>query len=171
MEAPVDMGGDAVVDDVMSGSEEDEEMEESYMKKEAAYRAKLRKASKLYEGVKRQNAKLRSDLKEANLFLAKNVYFTKFLQRGDLNKKNLTKIVEYLDNAKTVKEAKTVYGKIKQKLNESAKASKKLTGSAGKVTKSGGAASLQESVTRKQPGEGPAQSVARWQELAGVKKH
>ena len=104
------------------------------------------------------------------MFLAKNVYFTKFLQRGDLSQKNLTRIVEYLDAAKTVADAKTTYGKIKVKLAESAKnASTKSTGSAAQATKPGGAATLNESVTRKDPNDPVVSTVARWQQLAGVK--
>lgn len=183
-----DMGADAAVADVVGDEpaadvvmhddmdDMDDEMEEGYMKTEdyeaekAVYEAKLKKAGKLYKGLKEQNEQLKADLKEANLFLAKNVYFTKFLQRGDLSKKNLTKIVEYLDGAKTVKEAKTVYGKIKAKLHESADASKKLAGSAAQVTTPGSATTLNESANRKSSENGPSQTVSRWQHLAGVRR-
>jgi hypothetical protein len=124
-----------------------------------------------------ENESLKQNLKDANLFLAKNVYFTKFLQRGDLSKKNLGKIVDYLDSAGTVSEAKSIYGKIKAKLAESANkaSSKQLTGSASGSTKSGSqsAESLKESINRQnsaQDSDSPVVStVERWQQLAGIK--
>lgn len=181
MGAPEVGGEEPGVDVVMHDETEGEPgmEEEGYMKmktedyeaEKGVYEAKLRKAGKLYRGLKEQNEKLKADLKEANLFLAKNVYFTKFLQKENLSRKNLTKIVEYLDSAKTVKEAKTIYGKIKAKLSESANASKKLTGSAAKVTKSGSAAPLKESVTTRKsnPSDPVVNTPTRWQTLAGIK--
>jgi len=163
------MGGDVDVDvDVV----DDDDMEESadFSQERAVYEAKLKKAGKLYTEAKKARDKYKTDLREANLFLAKNVYFTKFLQRGDLSQKNLTKIVEYLDNAKNVKEAKAVYGKIKAKLHESATASKKLTGSAAQATTPGSAKSLNESVSRKDTSDPVVSTPSRWQHLAGIKK-
>jgi hypothetical protein len=126
----------------------------------------LRESNKERVSYKKQADTLKTELKESNLFLAKNVFFTKVLQRGDVSRKNLERIVEYLDKAKTVSEAKSIYNKLKEKLNESA--SRKLAGSASKVTKPGSAATLKESASNRVV-EGQ-QTTERWQELAGIRK-
>jgi hypothetical protein len=85
----------------------------------------------------REVTTLKKEMAETNLFLSKVLLLNKFLQRGDLNRKQQQAIVEHLDRAKTIAEAKTVYEKIKTKLSESATAKKsatsaKVVGSASK---------------------------------------
>jgi len=143
------------------------QMRESFKKRQAMLESKVVTAAKAMKNYKSQVEGLKAELQEANLFIAKNVYFTKFLQRGDLSKANLEKIVEHLDRAKTVQETKEIYSKIKNKLAESAVASKKLVGSSSKVTAPGSAVSLNENVNRASD-EGSVSS-RRWQELAGIK--
>lgn len=173
----VDLAGaeEASVDDVLPPVEEpveelppveDETEEDMTMEKMAMYEAKIKKASKVLKEYKAQVDSLKADLQEANLFLAKNVYFTKFLQRGDISRGNLEKIAEHLDKAKTVKEAKQIYGRIKVKLNESVKASKKLAGSSSQVTKPGSAVALQESKQKDSDSDALAK---RFKQLAGIK--
>lgn len=157
-----------------AGVEDDMAMEMNLMKesvtrsqaKNKLLEAKLNKTVKLASNLKKEVSGLKAELQEANLFIAKNVYFTKFLQRGDLSKSNLTKIVEHLDRARNVQEAKEIYTKIKTKLAESAAASKKLTGSSSKVTRSGSAVSLNESVVHE---DGLVIDPKRWQKLANIK--
>lgn len=158
-----------VEDDV--GSEEMDLMKESVNKlngKTKLLESKLVSVAKVAKSLQTENKTLKAELQEANLFIAKNVYFTKFLQRGDLSKTNLTKIVDYLDRAKTVNEAKEIYSKIKVKLAESAAASTKLTGSASQATKSGSAVSLNESVSHD---ESDVIDRKRWQFLANIKSN
>jgi hypothetical protein len=182
----LDFGGDSVdVPDVAAepaqdDSEEEDEKEigEAYPKMKEAF-IKLLKNHKLLEAklaqveaenkaLKESVTKDRSALKEANLFLAKNVYFTKFLQRNDISKKNLTKIVEYLDRAESVNDAKGIYNKIKAKLAESAKTSNKLVGSPSKVTSPGSAnKTLTESVSHVNE---DGFDVGRWAVIAGINK-
>lgn len=184
----LDFGDEAPSDETDMGiepSEDDEEkskdLDESTMKLKEAF-TKLLKNHKILEAklaqVEAENKVLKESvkndrmaLKEANLFLAKNVYFTKFLQRNDISKKNLKKIVEYLDRAETVNDAKSIYNKIKVKLTESAKASNKLVGSPSKVTTPGSVQTLNESVSyQAQDDNSDFIDSQRWAELAGIKK-
>ncbi len=168
---PVD-GGDELPP--VGAEEEEEEGGEpeldDLMQEKALYEAKLKRAASVLKEYKGQVSTLKSELREANLFLAKNVYFTRFLQRGDLSKENLTKIAEHLDRAATVKEAKAIYGKLKNKLNESIAASKQLAGSSSKVTMPGSAVKLNESKQQQQQNSSEEQLVSRWQKLANIKK-
>lgn len=135
-------------------------------KKAALSEARLKKAKGMIAEHKEARTHLEAELKEANLFMAKNICLTKFMQRGDLNKNSLAKIVDYLDRAKTVNEAHEIYKKIKIKLQENA--SKKLAGSSSQVTSPGSATgALNESAQHHNSGD--AIDVARWQKLAGMK--
>jgi hypothetical protein len=152
---------------------EDEEVSNMGMMQEAKKLNKLLEskvvaASKALKEQKAQIKSLNSELQEANLFIAKSVYFTKCLQRGDLSKSNLTKIAEHLDRAKTVQEAKEIYSKIKTKLAESVAASKKLIGSASQATNHGSTPTLNENVNHNSD-NGDVIASRRWQTLAGIK--
>lgn len=109
-----------------------------------------------------------------NLFTAKAVFLNKFLMREGLSKKALCQIIEHLDNAKTLAEAKTVYTSIKTRLDEHVqKTSQKMTGSPSKVTKSGSAPlteSRKPQTNRPQTDASPTFTVERFQQLAGIKK-
>lgn len=166
---------DVVEDEIVAAPEEEIEMEEqlSHMKeanemlkkKHTAFQEKSKRTMDFY---KKELKKNKDALKEAHLFLAKNVYFTKFMQRGDVSRKNLKKIAGYLDKANTVAEAKKIYGTIKVKLNE-ARTSGKLAGSASQVTKSGSAKTLAESKQPQNPNDPVINSVDRMKKLAGIK--
>jgi len=138
--------------------------------------SKLTQASKLLEAKDGEMSELKGQLSETNLFTAKTVYYSKFLQRAltekALSKKVLQQIVEHLDRAKTIAESKAIFTSIKRKLDEHASASLKLGGSSSKVAKPG-SASLTESVSRDVISEGidpNSQTPMRWQILAGIKK-
>lgn len=142
------------------------------MRKNKLLEKKLARAAKLLEEKDNQMSELKKQLVETNLFTAKAVYYSKFLQRSlnekALNKKVLQQIVEHLDKGKTVAETKAIYKKIEQKLNEHATASRKLDGSSSKVTKPG-SANLTEGKAP-QAGRNPdAQTPERWKLLAGIK--
>jgi hypothetical protein len=98
------------------------------------------KVQKLAESRKRELLNVKSEMAETNLFLSKVLLLNKFLQREDLSAKQKQAIVEHLDRARTIAEAKDVYVKIKNKLNEVAKRSETRTiGSASAPVQSGAA--------------------------------
>jgi hypothetical protein len=124
----------------------------------------------LAESRKKNLIGLKKELAETNLFLSKLLYLNKFLQMEGLSRKQKQHIVEHLDKAKTIAEAKEVYGKIKNKLNE-ATTSGKPTGSSSKAVGTG-SARLTESVNGTN-GSGVDPVVGtfdRWQTLAQIKK-
>lgn len=107
---------------------------------------------------------LRDQLNEVNLFNAKLLYVNKLLQNKSLTKDERRNIVESLDRAQSLREAKLLYKslsesvdrKTKKTLNESKK--RTIVGGSSKPTKTGGV--LNESI-----GE-----VSRWMKLAGLGK-
>jgi hypothetical protein len=140
--------------------------------KEAAVRARRDAGAykRLAESRKNNLIGLKRELNETNLFLSKLLYLNKFLQLEGLTKKQKQHIVEHLDKAKTIAEAKMIYGKIKNKLNEGASTGKP-TGSSSKVVGTG-SARLNESVNGTN-GSGVDPVVGtfdRWQTLAQIKK-
>lgn len=136
--------------------------------------AKLARAAKLLEEKNKEVTELKKQLAETNLFTAKAVYYSKFLQRAltekALTKKALQQIVEHLDKGKSVAETKAIYKKIESRLNEHVTASRKLDGSSSKVTKPG-SANLTEGVAP-QAGHGnlDGQTSDRWKQLAGISR-
>jgi hypothetical protein len=93
-----------------------------------------------------------------------------------LSRQQKQKIAEYLDKAKTLEEAKTIYGRVK-KLLEGA-SSKRKAGSSSKVTSKGSSTnSLRESVASDDAKANLFEGAAlvepernRLMELAGIKK-
>lgn len=160
---------------------EEEPLMEKKMKLKEARLRRLR-ARKLHEArartlaaarksqtkpISREVVNLKKQLNETNLFTAKAVYLNKFLMREGLSKKVVRQIVEHLDRAQTLAEAKSIYTKIDEKLKRSAPQTK-LAGSASKATRSGAANRLQENVSLN--GNKQLIDVDRWQKLAGIKK-
>jgi hypothetical protein len=102
---------------------------------------------------------LKGQLEEMNLFNAKLLYVNKLMQNRNVTPKQQRVIVEALDNAKTIREAKLLYQSL------SASANKKGSLSEGRVRRSLGSAS--KSARSAQPiTEGAG--VDRWAVLAGV---
>ena len=97
------------------------------------------KVKKLAESRNRELATMKSEMAETNLFLSKVLLLNKFLQREDLSQKQKQVIVEHLDRAQTIAEAKEIYVKIKNKLNEAAERGTLRTGSASAPVSSGAA--------------------------------
>ncbi len=162
--------------------EEEEEMEEGSLMesrrvRKALLEARTRevKARRLAEAKRAEAATLKTEMAETNLFLSKLVYLNKFLVREDLSRKVKQQIVEHLDRASTIAEAKDIYGKIVKKLDEAAAAqTAPVVGSASKPT-TAGSARLNESVTRAATSGGSADPVIgtfdKWQILANIKKN
>jgi len=119
---------------------------------------------------------LKKEMAETNLFLSKLLYLNKFLQQEGLSRKVKQQIVEHLDKATNVAEAKDIYGKIKRKLEESAgRSSTSVAGSASKPT-TAGSAKLQESARTSQANGSPdgadpiVGTFERWQKLARINR-
>lgn len=166
------------------GEEEEEELEEmrkpmmeSRKARKALLEARVRetKSRRLAEAKRAEAAGLKRDMAETNLFLSKLVYLNKFLVREDLSRKVKQQIVEHLDRASTIAEAKDIYGKIVRKLDEAAAAqTAPVVGSASKPT-TAGSARLNESVSRAATSGGSADPVIgtfeKWQILANIKRN
>jgi hypothetical protein len=122
--------------------------------------AKLRRQVADYRKVAEQ---LKGQLTEMNLFNAKLLYANKLMQNRDLSAKQQRAIVEALDNAKTLREAKLLYKSLTESLNKGAnkgalsEGRKRVLGSSSKSARS--AQPINE-----------AGGTDRWALLAGIKK-
>ena len=90
------------------------------------------------------NAKLRKQLHEMNVFNAKLLFANKLMQNRDLTKKQQRAIVEALDSAKTVNEAKLLYKSLSASVNQNATLSEsknRLLASSSRSTRSASPAS------------------------------
>ena len=103
---------------------------------------------------------LKTQLVEMNLFNAKLLYANKLMQNTNLTMKQQKAIVEALDNAKTLREAKLLYKSLTESLNR--KSSKKLT--EGSLRTLG---SSSRSTRSAQPASNGVE-VDRWGVLAGL---
>lgn len=169
---------------LLTDEEGEEEMDEMAMKpmmesrrvRKALLESRTRevKARRLAEAKRAETATLKKEMAETNLFLSKLVYLNKFLVREDLSRKVKQQIVEHLDRASTITEAKEIYGKIVKKLDEAAAAhTAPVVGSASKPT-TAGSARLNESVTRAASSNGSEPVIGtfeKWQILANIKRN
>lgn len=169
---------------LLTDEEGEEEMDEMAMKpmmesrrvRKALLESRTRevKARRLAEAKRAETATLKKEMAETNLFLSKLVYLNKFLVREDLSRKVKQQIVEHLDRASTIIEAKEIYGKIVKKLDEAAAAhTAPVVGSASKPT-TAGSARLNESVTRAASSNGSEPVIGtfeKWQILANIKRN
>ena len=140
------------------------------MKNEAAVRRVVKKnrmlESKLAQH-KKAIRKMKGQLSEMNLFNAKLLYANKLMQNRELSLKQQRNIVESLDNAKTLNEAKILFESLSKSLTRSTSrrssgnlnesANRKLIGSSSRSTSS--AQPINESV-----------ALDRWARLAGISK-
>jgi hypothetical protein len=116
--------------------------------------------SKLDES-ERANAVLREQLEEVNLFNAKLLYVNKLMQNRDLTPRQQRAVVESLDSAKSVREAKLLFTSLTESLKSKSGTVNegRILGSSSRSTRSASpAASLNESV-----------EADRWAILAGIK--
>ena len=110
-------------------------------------RASSNKMAQRVRLAERKAAAAKKELKESNLFNAKLLYVNKLMQSYDLNTKQQRAIVEALDNAKTLREAKLLYTSLTESLKKRRSRNGKSlnegalrAGSASKSTRSSGAA-------------------------------
>ena len=120
----------------------------------------LAEARKETEQYKQAVGNLKSQLVEMNLFNAKLLYANKLMQNKNLTMKQQKAIVEALDNAKTLREAKLLFKSLTESLNR--KSSKKLT--EGSLRTLG---SSSRSTRSAQPASNGVE-VDRWAVLAGI---
>ena len=132
------------------------------IRKNRMLESKLSQYKKALQGMKGQ-------LVEMNLFNAKLLYANKLMQNRDLSMKQQRHIVESLDEAKTLGEAKILFESLSKSLVSSQPARKggnltegairRRSGSSSAPVRSGQAKPLNESV-----------ALDRWATLAGIKK-
>lgn len=125
----------------------------------------LTEARKEIAQYKEAVADLKGQLVEMNLFNAKLLYANKLMQNKDLTMKQQKAIVEALDNAKTLREAKLLFKSLTESLNRRT-GSKKLTegslrtiGSSSRSTRSAAPAPASNGT-----------EADRWAVLAGLSK-
>ena len=113
---------------------------------------------------KRAVSALKGQLTEMNLFNAKLLYANKLMQNRNLTAKQQRAIVEALDNAKTLREAKLLY----TTLTESLKKGRRTKG--GKLTEGvSRTGSASKSVRSSAPANNGSE-LGRWAVLAGLNK-
>lgn len=108
-----------------------------------------------------ENVQLKRQLSEMNLFNAKLLYVNKLMQNRNVSSKQQRAIVEALDNAKTIREAKLVYESLSRSLKKSSLTegkARRVLGSSSKPTRSSGSKITESAQTD------------RWAALAGIKK-
>jgi hypothetical protein len=158
-----------------SEKEEDEEVTEKALKvaRKATSVAKEERDARVEEARVNRDLKaklaeseravttLREQLEEVNLFNAKLLYVNKLMQNRDLTPRQQRAIVESLDAAKSVREAKLLYTSLTESIKPKSGTvtEGRILGSSSRSTRSASpAASLNESV-----------EVERWAVLAGIK--
>lgn len=118
--------------------------------------------------VSKENKKLRNQLAATQLMTARSLYVNKLLANYNLPTKTKQQIVEYIDSANSVEEAKVNFGKVKVFLDARAKAPKQLGTSSAPT-------SLQtKSVNTINENASPLLKLQiqpnRWMQLAGITK-
>ena len=111
---------------------------------------------------KREVAEIKQQLTEMNLFNAKLLYANKLMQNRDLTLTQQKKIVEGLDNAKTLNEAKLLF----ESLSSSLTANKPMNENASKRILS----SSSKAVSSSQSRINESNELDRWSILAGIKR-
>ena len=138
---------------VPSNSSRERQLRESL---ETARRAALQE--------KRNSDRMKQQLMEMNLFNAKLLYANKLMQNKDLTVKQQKAIVEALDNAKTLREAKLLFDSLSESMARRANGSKNL--SEGMVRPVGSASRSTRSAA---PANQSGIDSDRWSVLAGLK--
>ena len=115
-------------------------------------------------GYHKSASALKNQLVEMNLFNAKLLYVNKLMQNRDLNAKQQRAIVEALDSAKTLREAKLLYKSLtkslKKRSNRSGLNESKVARTLGSSSRSTRSASVSRN----------GNEVNRWAVLAGINK-
>jgi len=127
--------------------------------------ARLRRERRRARIAERKAIAAKKELRESNLFNAKLLYVNKLLQNHNLSKKQQRAIVEALDNAKTVREAKLLFTSLTESLQRRNTKGSARRLSEGRIIGSGSSKSVRSGSPAKIGTE-----LDRWQVLAGIKK-
>ena len=141
-----------------------EELAESRRRRSSRKSTTLRKALKEAAEYKRAAKGLKKQLVEMNLFNAKLLYANKLLQNKNLTVKQQRAIVEALDNAKTLREAKLLYKSLSGSLARRGQGGKTLSESVRRTL-----GSSSRSTRSAQPSKNGVETD-RWAVLAGIGK-
>jgi hypothetical protein len=152
MGAEEDMGDEEV--EVEEGDEEVEAPEEESSEKA------LMESRKLVRKAVNETKTLRGQLHETQLLTARSLYVNKLFVRDELTGAQKRKIVEYLDSANTIAEAKEIYNRLVRVLDAGKKNGAMIKESAQRPGRM-----LTESYVE------PSFDTSRWQILAGVKRN
>lgn len=128
----------------------------------------LSEAKRRAQAAERKAVAAQKELKESNTFNAKLLYVTKLMQQHNLNQKQQRAIVEAMDNAKTIREAKLLYTKLNESLTQRLTESKSQTKTVlteNRSSTGSSSRSLQSSAPAKNGVE-----LDRWAKLAGLNK-
>ena len=168
-------GGATVIGDVLEIDEEtlinvlaDElgSVKESRRRRAATGSRRVASNQAIKEAAVYKNAtvQLKKQLVEMNLFNAKLLYANKLLQNKNLNVKQQRAIVEALDNAKTLNEAKLLYKSLSGSLAQKGHSGKNLSESTRRTL-----GSSSRSTRSAQPAKS-GDDTDRWAVLAGISK-
>jgi hypothetical protein len=164
--------------EIVMDTEEDEDMDEGWDMDEA--KSPEVDPSSLNESLKRklvkENKALKTEMGSTQHLLARSILANKIYADYDLTREQKKLVVEYLDKASTVNDAKRIYGRIKKQLNESKANATANSNSKSANVKQG---SLNESVSRRSNvNQNSTQaerivigSAERFKQLAGGKKN
>ena len=144
------------------GSEEDmeEEGSEEDMEEEGSEEETLQESRRIVRKAVNANKVLRGQLHETQLLTARSLFINKLFVRDELTGTQKRKIVEYLDSANTIAEAKEIYNRLVRVLDAG-----KKNGAVIKESAQRPARLITESVAE------PSFDTSRWQILAGVKRN
>ena len=119
----------------------------------------------------KENKELKSKLDEVILYSQKLLYLNKLMQTEGYSTSKRSGIIDALDKAQSLREAKALYTQLSESLkskretvNESARPKARVVGSGSRVGQTTGAKNLNESA-----GHGADVEVDRWSTLAGIK--
>jgi len=149
-----------------SPSEDDSESDSKKVKNEAA---KLTRENRMLESklddYRKAMDNLQNQLNEMNLFNAKLLYANKLMQNKNLSNNQQKKIVESLDEAKTINEAKLLFESLSKSLTKT-KPNRSLNESSSRRVLSSGS----KAVGSAQPKGTSNVALNRWALLAGIKQ-
>jgi hypothetical protein len=151
-----DMGEEDMGEDDSEVPPPPSEEEEGSKGEEAA----LMESRKIVRKAVNENKTLRGQLQETQLLTARSLYVNKLFVRDELTGAQKRKIVEYLDSARTIAEAKEIYGRLVRVLDAGKKNGAMIKESAARPARV-----LTESAVE------PSFNTSRWQILAGVKRN
>lgn len=150
-----------------NGEEMDEVVMNKFSQLKESYNNEVRKNRALQQQLNEYRngiETLREQLSELNLFNAKLLYVNKISQSRDISAAQRKAVVEALDGAKNLREAKLIYTSLSESLDKgnsatlSESARRLSPGHASRPTSSGGSTRLNEST-----------QLDRWATLAGLK--